>query len=224
MLARGQKFGRWTVVRFTDVKKIGSKGKLRALYRCRCDCGVVREVLEDSLIKGASVSCGCWNIERSKQANTKHGHTVGGRTPEYKAWQAMFGRCYRTSNKRYKDYGGRGITVDNRWRSYENFFADMGPRPSPRHSLERLKNEESYGPSNCVWALPHDQMTNRRNSFFVDGVPLSDLAREYGIRANVLRFRILKGWPLQEALTKSVRPKKTRLIQLETEFHQGGEA
>lgn len=145
--------------------------------------------------------------------NVKHGGVLGGKkTPEYKAWEAMKARCLNRNNSRFDSYGGRGITVCDRWlHSFENFLADVGMRPSARHSLDREKNHLGYSPENCRWALPHTQMTNRSVTRFVEvngqSVPLATLAKQNGIPANTLRFRILKGWPLDEALSKPVRPK-----------------
>lgn len=131
----------------------------------------------------------------------------GKKTPEYNAWSHMRERCYNTRDPRYADYGGRGITIDPLWDDFEVFLSDMGPRPSPRHSLDREDNDLGYGPDNCKWSLPHEQMTNRRNTRLVEGVPLAVLAKDFGIPANTLRFRILKGWDLREALTTPVRRK-----------------
>lgn len=212
----GDKFGRWIVLAaapsrfYTD-----ASGKYRSEHRrwlCQCHCGTKREVAEAAIRNGMSTSCGCYNRERSIAANKTHGEVVGGKaTPEYHTWQAMLDRCRNPRNKRYADYGARGISVCPRWHAFENFLVDMGRRPSSRHSLDREKNELGYFPENCRWALPGEQMTNRRNTRFIEidgqSIPLADLAKKYEIPANTLRFRILKGWDLQEALTKPVRPK-----------------
>lgn len=142
-----------------------------------------------------------------------HGETIGGTaTPEYSAWKSMFARCLNPKNPRFPAYGGRGITICDRWRAgFSAFLEDMGRKPSSRHSLDRVDNELGYTPENCRWALPHEQMTNRSMTRFVEvggeNIPLATLAKEHGIPANTLRFRILKGWPLHEALTRPVRPK-----------------
>lgn len=206
----GQLFDRWEVLAPAGYKEVGKNKKRFRMWECECECGTVRDVSEQSLIRGTSRSCGCWNRERSSEAHTAHGHTASGKTSsEYKAWAAMKARCYNPSNKRYADYGGRGITVDPVWmHDFEAFFEEVGPRPSPRHQIDRIDNDVGYEPGNCEWVLPHQNMTNRRNTRFVEGVPLATLAKEYGIPANTLRFRVLKGWDLDEALTVPVRRKR----------------
>lgn len=101
---------------------------------------------------------------RRPPRNVKHGHAVGGKlTSEYLAWHSMLARCYGTSNTSYRDYGGRGITVCDRWRaSFTDFFADMGQKPSPTHSLDRINNDAAYEPRNCRWATKSEQAKNRR--------------------------------------------------------------
>lgn len=210
LVSVGSRFGRWLVVGQAESRLYGAKEQYR--WSCRCDCGVERDVLQLSLKNGSSTSCGCFNREVSARAHTTHGATAGHKkSPEYKAWSAMHERCQNPRNKRYGDYGGRGIKVCERWKSFENFLADMGERPSVRHSLDREKNDLGYDAGNCRWALPHTQMTNRSVTRFVEiegqSVPLATLAKQYDIPANTLRFRILKGWPLDEALSKPVRPK-----------------
>lgn len=208
----GSKFGRWTVLSAAESRFYSDKTKKaqveHRMWNCACDCGTLKAVTELSLNSGKSASCGCLAREIFSSVNKTHGRSS---TVEYKTWQAMLDRCRNPRNKRYADYGGSGIAVCERWTTFENFLSDMGERPSARHSLDREKNHLGYSPENCRWALPHTQMTNRSITRFVevDGqqVPLATLAQQSGIPANTLRFRILKGWPLQEALTKPVRPK-----------------
>ena len=131
-------------------------------------------------------------------------------SPSYQSWTAMIQRCRNPNAAGYRNYGGRGITVCEAWRhDFSAFLHDMGRKPSQRHSIERSNNDKDYDPQNCKWALPTEQMRNRRNSFFVDvndeRVPLEQLAQKYNIPSNTLRARIVKGWPLVEALTKPVR-------------------
>lgn len=93
----------------------------------------------------------------------RHGHTVGRkRTPEHRAWCQMRGRCERTTSPDYKDYGARGIRVAERWKTFDNFLADMGLRP-PGHSLDRIDNNRGYEPENCRWATPRQQRLNQRH-------------------------------------------------------------
>jgi hypothetical protein len=152
----GQRFGRLFVVEFH-----GRRNR-RSIWLCRCDCGALRHVEGLNLKAGNSRSCGCLKTEQSKNA-ARHGHCrTNRRTDEYKAWAQMLARVRATTGRRFLDYAGRGIGVCERWLSFENFLADMGYRPSPKHSLDRINNDGDYEPSNCRWATASQQVANRR--------------------------------------------------------------
>jgi hypothetical protein len=132
-----------------------------------------------------------------------------GSLPEYGVWKAMMGRCYNPNNNMFKHYGSRGIAVCDRWRGrtgFANFMADMGNRPSPKHSIERIDNNGPYSPSNCKWATLDEQLANRRNSVFMtlDGETrtASQWAAILGISPHVLYNRRRQGWPDSRALTQ----------------------
>ena len=165
----GQKFGRLAAIKRAD------KHTSHAVWLCVCECG--NEVLVRSchLRSGHTQSCGCLQKERTSEASIKHGHnTKNKRTPEYNIWAMMIQRCENPKNKNYPDYGGRGVTVCERWKTFENFLADMGERPSPNHSLERVDNNKGYSPENCIWAdktiQARNQRTSKRNTTGVRGV------------------------------------------------------
>lgn len=127
-------------------------------------------------------------------------------TTEYRSWSHMKDRCYREKDKRYSSYGGRGITVCDEWRnSFTAFYKDMGKKPSPKHSLDRIDNNGNYEPSNCRWATNVQQASNRRSSrlFTYDGrtMNIKEWSDSSGIAYNTLRQRLMRyNWPIEKAL------------------------
>lgn len=140
------------------------------------------------------------------------------RTPEHRAWQQMKGRCTNPNRSRSDRYVGRGISVCQRWiHSFENFFADMGPRPSPKHSLDRINNDGNYTPENCKWSTQKEQQNNtsrnRLITFQGQTKSESEWARHIGIRHGTLLQRLRYGWSLEKALTTPrLKPNSTRYI------------
>ena len=133
---------------------------------CKCECGTEKEIDLNSIKRGKSVSCGCFNKEHAKETHTKHGLAMlstGIRHPDYCIWMKMKSRCFNTNDKSYKNYGERGIIVCDRWKnSFENFITDLGWRPSNDYSLERLNYNGDYCPDNCKWILKSEQTKNSR--------------------------------------------------------------
>jgi hypothetical protein len=162
---RGKKFGRWLVI---EKSKDG--------WFCECDCGTKKTVKTWALTSGRSKSCGCLHKEIIRDIgykNATHGcDRVGKATPEYITWGSMISRCTNPRKKDYPNYLGRGIEVCERWHSFENFLADMGYKPSPEHTLDRIDNNGNYEPSNCRWATRKEQNRNSRwNRYLIfDGI------------------------------------------------------
>lgn len=189
----GKTFGRLFVLR----RILGGK------YECRCVCGTVKTINGRYLRDGHTTSCGCYHLERLRSDHTTHGKHE---TPEFVSWCAMRQRCHDSKSRAYKWYGARGIAVCERWRhSFENFLADMGPKPTPKHTIERIDVNGNYEPSNCKWLERRLQIRNRRNSLFLefDGErkPMMEWCEDLGMPYRTVQARLSRGWPADQALT-----------------------
>ncbi len=141
----------------TLIERLPERWRNNVVGLWRCDCGAEKRLPMVRVKSGHAKSCGCLKL--------KHGGAArGGKTAEYVAWQAMHARCNATEGRDAKSYRARGITVCDRWKTFENFLADMGPRPSPEYSVDRENNNKGYEPDNCRWATPEQQLCNRRQS------------------------------------------------------------
>jgi hypothetical protein len=154
----GIKFGRLTAIK--PIAVIRPKGIV--IWACSCECGGYTEIKLGALISGNTKSCGCITRERLRSGVNRRTHGLT-HSSEYKAWDSMRYRCANPKHKSYALYGGRGITVCDRWQvSFDNFYADMGPKPSAKHSLDRIDVNGNYEPGNCRWATWSEQRRNQR--------------------------------------------------------------
>lgn len=196
----GQRFGRWTVIEFIGV------GPTRWL--CKCDCGVVRSVEAGNLKKGVSVSCGCFAIEGKRARKLRHGRSG---TTMHIIWSGMKSRCYNKNEPAYKNYGGRGIRMCDRWRnSFEAFLEDVGERPGPEYSIDRIDNDGNYEPGNVRWVTDKQQANNKRNNRILEhdgrSLTVAQWAKETGISGFVILGRLSRGWTVHDALTLDTLP------------------
>lgn len=188
----GNRYGFWTVVGYATPNRV-------TRWKCRCDCGVERVVLRESLVKGKSSSCGCQKMS----SRIKHG-CAGTRI--YFVWHSMLRRCADEKMEFYHRYGGRGISVCDRWKaSFTNFVNDMGPRPTPKHQIERIDNDGNYCPENCCWSTANEQARNRSDTprITINGVTKTRLewCDVYSIKEATVRKRIYKGMDPELAVT-----------------------
>lgn len=194
----GQRFGRYVAI-----GPVGRDVDRSIMWECRCDCGIIRNVNGSNLRSGKSQSCGC-GLNRETHGMHK--------SPEYKSWEAMKARCYNPSTNQYHDYGGRGITVCDRWiNSFENYYADMGPRPSSGHSIDRKNNDLGYSPGNCRWADRSTQHNNTRSNINLTyngkTQTMGQWAKDIGMNPETLRGRLKRGLSTREAIELPLRGK-----------------
>lgn len=202
------RFGRLTVL--GDAPDIVSPSGFAAKAACvRCDCGVEKVVRAGDLKNGYTTSCGCFQREitavRIAERSTTHGKT---HTNLYRTWSSMKSRCSDESNASYQDYGARGIVVCDRWLGvdgFANFRADVGEKPTPNHSLDRIDNDGPYSPDNVRWATIYQQCNNRRSSRLVtvggETMTVVQWSEKTGVPAMLIYQRLNSGWDEATAVT-----------------------
>lgn len=207
----GKKYGRLFTLEET-------RRGIHLCYKCRCDCGNTLVVRSSQLATRHTQSCGCLKKEMMVARNTIHGCCIRkNRTPAYDTWANMIQRCHNPKTKRFQNYGGRGITVCEKWRiSFADFLNDMGNPPSDRHSIERLDNDKGYFKSNCVWATDEEQANNKRTNRFItfrkQTKTVAQWTRELGFKTHLIRDRLRYRWPLELAMSLPPTGKRLKNI------------
>jgi len=197
---------------YLTVVGIGPKkhGRRDTQWICECRCGTTTVAESHELKSGHKKSCGCYNLKKIKERNTKHGYAQRENChPDYSVWRGMINRChgYSKMSKAYKD---RGIKVCDRWReSFGDFIQDLGCRPSPEHTLDRIDVNGNYTPENCRWATNQEQAYNKTNTRIIEfngkSMNILEWSKETSIPTEVISSRVDKRWSPQKILTTPVR-------------------
>lgn len=177
-------------------------------WEMKCVCGSIKKYGRRHVVRGMVKSCGCYQFKFLAERNRTHGMS---KTTTFTIWSGMNARCSNKNNAYYKDYGGRGISVCERWRAgtanaFANFLADMGARPSKEYSIERIDNDAGYSPENCKWATRKEQARNKRSGRFIEHngtiKRLCEWAESIGMSTGTLHRRLKVGWSVNDALTR----------------------
>lgn len=194
----GDRFGRLTII-----KEVTGRINKRRYFQCECDCGNIKTIRLDGLTRGKVVSCGCFNLERSVEANTKHGLC---KDRIYKIWSGMKGRCLNKNNTFYKNYGGRGVTICEEWMDFKVFYKwakENGYQDNL--SIERQNVHGKYEPSNCTWidmdAQKRNTTVTKRITFDGKTQTMRQWASDIGVHSSTLCRRFKSGMTIKQALT-----------------------
>jgi hypothetical protein len=217
----GRRFGRLVVVAFAERRQV--PGGTRVLWLCKCDCGGETSATFNTLRSGHTQSCGCLHRELTARNSLKHG---GSSRAEYMAWHATKRRCRDPRVGAFENYGGRGINICDRWADdFGAFFQDMGPRPSPEHTLDRIDVNGHYEPGNCRWATRKEQANNTRKNIVLtvrgQSKTVPEWAAVVGIKPSAIHRRLQLGWTHEDAVLTSVESKTDKRNSVLLEF--GGE-
>jgi len=193
----GKRFGKLVAIESSETRN----GNV--LWRFKCDCGNEKVMMTGSIVSGRYKSCGCdmqkWRQEFGKSNKWSSGAVTHGKcyTPEYRAWQGMKSRCYHKGNQNYKNYGGRGIVVCDKWKDdFAQFYKDMGDKPGTEYSIERIDNNGNYSANNCKWETRKGQRRNTRRNVYVEyqgkNMCMRDWAEFFGIDTSTMSNRSRK--------------------------------
>ncbi len=190
----GKKFGLLTVGTLSHKDKYG-----QLHWNVVCDCGTKKTVAASNL-RRKTRSCGCVKNRKTSERMKTHGMS---KSAIYRIWKGIHSRCYIKTATGYENYGGRGIKVADEWHTFEQFYKDMGDRPSPRHSIDRIDVNGWYGPKNCKWATRKEQGLNKRTNTLItaDGETMcvTEWAQRINVSESAIRSRIKRGWDLKSA-------------------------
>lgn len=205
----GTTFGRLTVISYEGKRNSGQH-----TWKCNCTCGAQTVTTTLMLRTGKKRSCGCLRKETAAvhaRSLSTHGAWTGGKsTREWATWANMRSRCSLVTHPQYSEYGGRGITIDPAWEDFSTFLADMGPRPSNKHSLDRVNNDLGYSRENCRWATRIEQNNNTRfnHRVTVNGLTMTiaQWARALNVTRNELKSQGKKSGSLEKAIQDLIKP------------------
>lgn len=196
----GRVVGRLTVTGFEPAAR---------KWQCTCACGQMVLASGGNLRKESVRSCGC--LARQERIRNKETHGMSA-SAEYRVFLTMRARCMNPKSKKFSDYGARGVEV--RFRDFAEFIAHIGPRPSPRHSVDRIRNDGHYEIGNVRWATSVEQRNNRRDSVLIEHMGIRDTltgwGRRLGISGASMRNRVASGWPMEKVLSHPVNHKQQR--------------
>lgn len=197
----GQKFGKLVFIRKTPYYKSG-----HVLWECLCDCGNTKNVRGNDIRSGKIQSCGCLKKQMVIDKNTSHGLSE---TREYEIWAGIKKRCYNPKFKQYKNYGGRGIKVCDKWHGFKGFWEDMQEGYSDNLTIDRINNNGDYEKSNCRWATMKQQMNNKRNNRLIKFnntiLTMTEWEEKLHLTPKTLNNRITThSWSIEKALTTPI--------------------
>lgn len=190
-LSIGKKFNKLTILSY-----YGAIKNVRHV-NVVCECGKEKVISFGSVFYGKTKSCGCITKKYDFSFDIK-------KTKIYRSWRSMLGRCFNPNVKRYSIYGARGITVCERWKTFINFYNDMGMPPSDKHSLDRIDNNGDYEPGNCRWATFYEQANNKNNNVFIDvngkKMSVTEAERFLGFKNGTIKTRLYNGISMEDAI------------------------
>lgn len=208
----GKVFGRLTVLS----EPFRPEGRTRNYVYCECSCGTIGPKAIADLCSGSTSSCGCYAREQSSKRESSHRMS---NTPEYNVWKGIKQRCTNPNHTHYGLYGGRGIEMCPEWlESFEQFLADMGPRPEGM-TIDRIDGNRGYHPDNCRWATKKEQSRNIKTNVLVEYDGRSMTIKELSERAVVdyatLCWRLGRGWEVERAVTTPSKNPNNRVNRRE---------